>query len=206
MSGNMSRNKGQRGEREVVKLLQPIVDKVYGSLGLTPPVLERNLMQSHKGGFDIAGLHWMALEVKYQETLNVGMWWNQTLAQANVDINGNPLRKGQPPVPLSATGLPKPPVTGLDVSSRENELRSGVKRAGREPDQMLIPILMYRSNGAKWRVRMFAGLYVGAQRVRTAADVEIGAFLVWFELQLAHVLKTSGLIPAPKPNPWAQSV
>lgn len=82
MGGSMSRNKGQRGEREVIKLLQPLVDKVYGEMHKNPPELERNLMQTAKGGFDIAGLNWMALEVKYQEAEHIEQWWTQCKEQA----------------------------------------------------------------------------------------------------------------------------
>ncbi len=89
MSGLMSRNKGKRGEREVVKALQPVVDKVYTKLGLEIPILERNLMQSHRGGYDIVGLEWLALEVKYQEQLNLSGWWEQCKKQT---------KEGQEPV------------------------------------------------------------------------------------------------------------
>lgn len=82
MGGSMSRNKGQRGEREVIKLLQPVVIDTYARAGLTPPELERNLVQSHKGGHDIVGLEWIALEVKFQETLQIELWWDQTKLQA----------------------------------------------------------------------------------------------------------------------------
>lgn len=81
MGGTMSRNKGKRGEREVIKLLQPVVDEVYSACGQQPPLLLRNLMQSDRGGFDIVGLEWLALEVKFQETLALGAWWSQTLEQ-----------------------------------------------------------------------------------------------------------------------------
>ena len=77
----MSRNKGQRGEREVVKLIQPVVNKVYEGRGLEPPAIERNLMQSRSGGYDIVGLEWLALEVKFQESLSVDQWWQQTIQQ-----------------------------------------------------------------------------------------------------------------------------
>lgn len=79
--GRASKEKGKRGEREVVRILQPIVDQVYGEFGVRVPLLERNLQQSHRGGFDIAGLEWMALEVKYREEFAVDAWWEQTLAQ-----------------------------------------------------------------------------------------------------------------------------
>lgn len=84
MGGKMSRNKGQRGEREVVKLIQPVVNQVYGMRGLEPPAIERNLMQSRSGGYDIVGLEWLALEVKFQESLSVDQWWQQTIQQAKI--------------------------------------------------------------------------------------------------------------------------
>ncbi len=84
MSGAMSRNKGQRAEREVVKLLQPVVTAVWNELGRDGPApsLERNLMQAHKGGHDLLGLDWIAIEVKHQEQFAVASWWQQTKAQA----------------------------------------------------------------------------------------------------------------------------
>ncbi len=95
MGGAMSRNKGQRGEREVIALLQNQVTLAYAAmrnegyeLG-TEPRLQRNTIQSDRGGYDIAGLKWMALEVKFQETLHVDAWWKQTVEQSG---------KGQEPV------------------------------------------------------------------------------------------------------------
>jgi hypothetical protein len=87
MSGNMSRNKGQRGEREVIKLLQPIIDKAYKECGIEAAVLERNLMQSNKGGFDIVGLEWLALEVKFQEAEKLNDWWQQCVTQASRPVD-----------------------------------------------------------------------------------------------------------------------
>jgi hypothetical protein len=87
-----ARAKGQRGEREVVKLLQPVIDRVYVHHGLAVPELERNLMQSRNGGYDIVGLEWMALEVKRVETDLNSMrwrWWQQARSQA---------KEGQEPV------------------------------------------------------------------------------------------------------------
>lgn len=80
--GRMARNKGARGEREIYKLLQPIVDEEYTAAGLEPPVLQRNSLQSRGGGYDIVGLEWMAPEVKYQENMQVKAWWRQTKRQA----------------------------------------------------------------------------------------------------------------------------
>src|SRR5690606_36287786 len=85
VAGLMSRNKGERAEREVIKLLQPVVNEVYRSLGLEPPMLERNLMQAHKGGCDLVGLDWLALQVKHQEQQQVASWWEQCKRQAAPD-------------------------------------------------------------------------------------------------------------------------
>ena len=83
MAGNSSRNKGQSGEREVMGILKLIVEERYKTLtNLDCPVLERNLNQSNKGGYDIIGLDWLALEVKRQETLLIDQWWAQTKKQA----------------------------------------------------------------------------------------------------------------------------
>lgn len=83
MGGKMSRNKGARGERQVIQLLQPIVDNVwkqFPDLG-DAPKLQRNSLQSDSGGFDIVGLTWLGLEVKFQENLSLGPWWKQTVDQ-----------------------------------------------------------------------------------------------------------------------------
>ena len=85
MGGAMSRNKGQRAEREVVKLLQPVVIEVWNELGRegAAPSLERNLMQAHKGGHDLLGLDWLAIEVKHQEQFALASWWQQAKDQAD---------------------------------------------------------------------------------------------------------------------------
>lgn len=83
---NMQRNKGQRGEREVIELLQPVVIEVYQTHGIeTIPLLQRNTIQSDRGGYDIVGLDWLALEVKRGEQHNryrIDQWWTQCEAQA----------------------------------------------------------------------------------------------------------------------------
>jgi hypothetical protein len=81
--GRFASQKGKRGEREVVKLLQPVVDKVFSARGLEPPTLFRNKNQSFQGGYDIDGIDWLALEVKRQETLNINAWWKQSVRQAS---------------------------------------------------------------------------------------------------------------------------
>lgn len=78
-----SRSKGQRGEREVVDLLQVVVDRVRAKLCLDPVVIQRNALQSHLGGADLHGLDGFAVEVKFVEQLAVNQWWAQTLRQAD---------------------------------------------------------------------------------------------------------------------------
>lgn len=138
MAGTMSRNKGQRGEREVIALLQPVLDEVYGSVGLESPALARNLMQSRNGGFDVVGLDWLALEVKFQQQENVATWWRQCKEQAG-------------------------------PGDRE-------------------PVLFYRRNNAKWRIRMFGCLVAGSERVRCPVDIGLEAFLAYLTLRLRREL------------------
>ena len=80
MSGRMARNKGARGEREAIALLAGWLTEVVPD---RCPELKRNLMQSREGGHDLVGLDWLAVEVKRHETLSVGSWWKQTVAQAD---------------------------------------------------------------------------------------------------------------------------
>lgn len=82
MGGLTSRNKGKRGEREVIGILQPVVTSLYEEFGLEVPTLKRDTRQSDGGGYDITGVDWLAIEVKYQEgTPKLGKWWQQTLDQ-----------------------------------------------------------------------------------------------------------------------------
>jgi hypothetical protein len=81
-----SKSKGLRGEHQVIKLIQPVVDDVYLAKGLRPPEIERNLMQSKKGGHDLIGIAWLALEVKYREQTQLAEWWQQTKTQAGEDM------------------------------------------------------------------------------------------------------------------------
>ena len=83
-TGKFANGKGKRGEREVVKVLQPTVNKVFEARGLEPPVMFRNQNQSFQGGYDIDGLPWLALEVKRQETLNLNAWWGQAKRKSKV--------------------------------------------------------------------------------------------------------------------------
>ncbi|AUR88754.1 hypothetical protein NVP2117O_76 [Vibrio phage 2.117.O._10N.261.45.E9] len=84
MACTMGQNKGKRGEREIAKILQTAIDEVYDGLELEGcrPSISRNLNQARSGGFDLAGLPWLAPEVKRQEQLNINGWWKQTTRQA----------------------------------------------------------------------------------------------------------------------------
>lgn len=81
-TGKFSRDKGMRAERQAVQMLQPVVTKQYEAHGLEAPQLSRNLMQTARGGYDIEGLEWLALEVKHHETLQLNKWWDQAKQQA----------------------------------------------------------------------------------------------------------------------------
>jgi hypothetical protein len=80
----MARNKGKRGEREIadifIELMQGI-EKELWKKGYSEEV-KRNTLQSDRGGYDIVGIPGLAIEVKRQEVLQLGPWWQQTLDQA----------------------------------------------------------------------------------------------------------------------------
>ena len=69
-----SRAKGQRGEREIVKVLQTAIDDVFGE-GVH--FVERNQNQSNAGGCDIVGVPLIAPEVKFCERFAIPQWWTQ---------------------------------------------------------------------------------------------------------------------------------
>lgn len=81
----MARDKGKRGERMIIDWLQPIVDDLTAETGHKQITLQRNTIQSDKGGTDIVGIDWMAAEVKNCEQDNPAAlegWWKQCLDQA----------------------------------------------------------------------------------------------------------------------------
>lgn len=89
--GLMSREKGRKGEREVIAILQPVVSELFASHGLPAPVLKRNSLQCDGGGSDIIAttqegspevrLAWLGIEVKFHQQYAVSRWWEQTLRQ-----------------------------------------------------------------------------------------------------------------------------
>jgi len=77
-----ARNKGKRGEREVVALLQGILQANKLTDHFSAENIGRNLSQTRGGGFDIENVPLLAVEVKYQETPNFKSYWNQAYKQA----------------------------------------------------------------------------------------------------------------------------
>jgi hypothetical protein len=78
--GHYSKAKGYRGETEVLRLLEGIVNEVYQRRGVPPPELSRSPQ-----GRDLIGIPWVAIEVKRHERdnpFNVSSWWEQTKEQA----------------------------------------------------------------------------------------------------------------------------
>ncbi len=138
MGGKSGLDKGKRAEREVVKLLQAVIDEVCEIKEIEPIKLERNLLQANKGGYDIFGLDWLALEVKHQETFNLNQWWKQAKDQAKEDQ---------------------------------------------------IPVLMYRKNNVKFRVRMYGWLPLSYSNLNgkgkwALVDIALDDFLEWFRFKL----------------------
>lgn len=74
MGGKHSRNKGQNGERELLKWMHETF-----SLPARP---KRNHEQTAIGGADCIDIPGYAIEVKRQEELYVDAWWKQTTRQA----------------------------------------------------------------------------------------------------------------------------
>ena len=104
-----SRQKGAGGEREVIKLLRPLIERIYRQCDQQPPELERNTLQWHKGGCDILGVPGIALEIKRCETLEVDKWWAQACQQAE-RVGGGTLpvlmyRKNRQPWRVRMLGL-----------------------------------------------------------------------------------------------------
>lgn len=83
------RSKGQRGEREIVDLLQCLIDPIRSKYHLTPVILQRNALQAHLGGADLHGLDGFSVEVKFQESAFQAAWWRQCLEQANKSRHGD---------------------------------------------------------------------------------------------------------------------
>lgn len=182
-----AKEKGAKGEREVASLLQPTVDRAYmETLGITlaeVPKLQRNLLQTREGGYDLVGLDWMALEVKRVEALGKGGilkghirgWWSQCVTSASRQV----VVPGIPEV-RDSMGL-------LIAHGTSPSVRWVLERE---------PVLFYRPNGWSWTVRMYGYLSVGKNggvRVRAPVTVEFESFCMWLDQRIRFELKGAGL-------------
>lgn len=80
------RQKGQEGEREIQRALEPIIRKVMTDGGFPLPdkaIVQRNQNQSAVGGSDLSNTFGLAIEVKRQEQLSINTWWKQCETAAN---------------------------------------------------------------------------------------------------------------------------
>ena len=78
------RAKGADGEREIAKLLNPIVHKVKRQFKwaeediLNPHYqIQRNPNQCANGGADLQNTYGLCIEIKRQQALNINTWWKQ---------------------------------------------------------------------------------------------------------------------------------
>lgn len=113
MTGRTSRFKGRRGEREFLNKLGALIgrDDLY-----------RNLDQWFRGGCDCVSLENWAIEIKRQETLALGQWWQQATGQAEA-VDRRPAlayRQSRKPwrvmVPMSAISPELPAAETAELS------------------------------------------------------------------------------------------
>lgn len=84
-----ARNKGANGEREVVRMLNDVIQKVLSSQAWDENVvktalacIQRNQNQSAVGGADLNGVFGMSVEIKRVENPLIDQWWKQCTSQA----------------------------------------------------------------------------------------------------------------------------
>lgn len=75
--GKMARDKGARGEREVKDLYNALFERI----GYNVAMQRNSSGQADGGGYDLVGLQYLAIEVKWQETNYSKAWWSQCIAQ-----------------------------------------------------------------------------------------------------------------------------
>ncbi len=83
------RAKGANGEREIINVLIPIVQRCMREQGFRVEqvtqaynCIQRNQNQSAVGGNDLSHTFGLSFEVKRQEALSINTWWNQCAAAA----------------------------------------------------------------------------------------------------------------------------
>jgi len=180
-TGKSSLNKGKRGERDVVHILNPILAKVCERHKAPIWQMKRNVQQSQVGGFDIdgsddgsrAGLWWIAIEIKQHAEVagKINGWWTQTVRQAQ----GKSGRPDRAPILLY----------------RGN----GQKWRCRLWSLVTIddgPILTEAGKDALAAFSESAGVHlaVAKRRLRVVSDISLEEFLTWFEKRVeVEVLK-----------------
>lgn len=126
-----ARAKGATGEREVVHLLNGIIQRVVDSQEWSADVvkvamscIQRNQQQSAVGGQDLNGVFGMSVEIKRVEQINVEKWWEQCVSQAGRNAEHPVLlyRKNHQPwrcVTLGHAPLPGGRLSSLRVQFEE---------------------------------------------------------------------------------------
>lgn len=78
------RAKGAEGERQVIKMLTPIIQRVMRDMDFPAEkvdaalkMVQRNQNQSAVGGNDLSNTFGLSIEVKRQEQLAINTWWTQ---------------------------------------------------------------------------------------------------------------------------------
>lgn len=78
------RQKGAEGERQVIKMLTPIIIQVMTEMEFPQEkidaamkMVQRNQNQSAVGGNDLSNTFGLSIEVKRQEQLAINTWWQQ---------------------------------------------------------------------------------------------------------------------------------
>lgn len=151
---NRSKAKGSRGEREILDLLQTVVNEEYGRVKRTPPELSRG-----PHGKDIVGLPWLAPEVKRHEPPKVAGSNNRLgeLTPAQVAAFWEQCKR-QAVVPENA------PVTGY----------------AREP----VLFYRMNNRPWNVRMFGYLGINGRSERVRCPVDTTLEAFVAWFRLRI----------------------
>jgi hypothetical protein len=131
------RAKGQNGEREVVQMLNGIIQHLLTTNPWDPETvavitkcIQRNQNQSAVGGGDLVGVFGLGIEVKRQENTSlVNTWWAQTVAGAARN-NEHPVllyRKNHQPwrcVTLGHAPLPGGRMGSMRVTFDEGDFRT----------------------------------------------------------------------------------
>lgn len=172
--GSLSIQKGKRAERQVAGLLNVVVERVCSKLGVDIQRLKRNLSQTQQGGFDLEGLDWIAIEIKHHAKPQMNSWWQQTLQQAG-------------PKPLdTTTGASETPLHPTSLQGGSGHHYKGVGGLYRRE-----PVLIWKTNGGQWQVRMFGRLEIEpGRRLRVVTNISMDDFLAWFERRVEVEIKS----------------